>query len=253
MVRPVELEDKVAKAIYGVQINTARELVNKITTDAKDLPELFTRLQTESETAQVLIFSSYLEDKVTSLIKIHLRHLTKAKEDELFGSNGPMSSFGNRLSLSYHLGWISAAQKAKLDAFRKIRNEFAHRAFKVNMSDEKISALFQIVDYDVRKFLIPARAAIASTGEQYKFVSDDEITTNQENLCNLLLLIMNTFLEYFILPIALAYRVSPNDLRSSFDDDDNPVMALHRSVSGAILHLLKRPGTLSEPTTVETQ
>jgi hypothetical protein len=65
MVRPVELKDKVAQAIYGVQINTAREVVNRIAIDAKDLPELFTRLQTESETAQVLIFASYLEDKVT--------------------------------------------------------------------------------------------------------------------------------------------------------------------------------------------
>ena len=243
MVRPVELEDKVAQAIYGAQINTAREVVSKIAIDAKDLPELFARLQTESETAQVLIFSSYLEDKVTLLIKIHLRHLTKTKEDELFGSNGPLNTFGNRLSLSYHLGWLSAGQKAKLDAFRKIRNEFAHQAFKVNMSEEKISALFKIVDYDVRKFLIPVRTAVYSAGGQYKLVSDDEITTNQENLCNFLLLIMNTFLEYFILPIALAYRIGPNDLRNSFDDDDNPVMALHRSVSRTILHLLKRPGT----------
>lgn len=115
------------------------------------------------------------------------------------------------------------------------------------MSDEKISASFQIVDYDVRKFLIPVRVAITSAVQQYQLVSDDEITTNQENLCNFLLLIINKFLEYFILPIALTYRVDPNDLRNSFDDGDNPVMALHRSVSGAILHLVKRSGTLSGP------
>jgi len=79
------LVDKVAKAIYNAQINAAREHVKKINIDIKELPELFRRLKSESETAQILICSSYVEDKIMELIKIHLRHLNKSKEEELFG------------------------------------------------------------------------------------------------------------------------------------------------------------------------
>jgi hypothetical protein len=95
------LVDKVAKAIYNAQIDAAREHVNNINIDVMELPELFRRLKLESETAQILIFSSYVEDKISELIKTHLRHLNKAKEDELFGSNGSLNSFGNRVS--YHI------------------------------------------------------------------------------------------------------------------------------------------------------
>ncbi len=108
------------------------------------------------------MFASYLEDRVLSLIKTRLHHLTSAnEEDAIFGSNGPLSTFGNRLALSYHLGWVDKEQKSKLDAFRKIRNEFAHRAFKLQFSHPDIAGRLAIIDYDVPAFLKRIRAAVA--------------------------------------------------------------------------------------------
>src|ERR1700680_4401644 len=101
----------VATAIYDARIRESRESTNKIQFDCSDLPELFKRLRSESETAQILIFSSFLDDKVTSLIKSHLD--SKNIEDAIFGGNGPLGTFGSRIALSFHLGWLSRTQKKK--------------------------------------------------------------------------------------------------------------------------------------------
>ena len=67
--------DRVANAIYQAQVGQARENVCKLHFDCGNMPDLFQRLASESETAQILIFSSFLEDKVLSLIKLRLFHL----------------------------------------------------------------------------------------------------------------------------------------------------------------------------------
>jgi hypothetical protein len=81
--------DKVAQAIYNSQVESASEHVKSIKIDVRELPELFKRLKNESETAQILILSSYIDDKITYLMKNNLYYLNKEKENEIFGSNGP--------------------------------------------------------------------------------------------------------------------------------------------------------------------
>jgi len=232
--------DEVAEAIYNSQVELACQHVKNINIDVKELPELFKRLRLESETAQILICSSYLEDKVVDLIKAHLLNLNKAREDEIFGSNGPLNSFGNRISLSYHLGWLSLSQKTKLDAFRKIRNEFAHKAFKAKLSDPKIAGLFAAIDYDVRSFISVIRNAPTEDGERVDIITDNDITKESLILCTMVLLIMHTYLEYLLLPVAVSYNISPADLKKAFDYGDNPVMNLNRSVAQTFLELLSR-------------
>jgi hypothetical protein len=56
------LVESVAQAIYMSQVDIARKELEKTTFDLSDFPEIFGRLSQESETAQVLIFGSYLED-----------------------------------------------------------------------------------------------------------------------------------------------------------------------------------------------
>ena len=51
---------------------------------------------------------------------------------------------------------------------------------------------------------------------------------------------MHTYLEYLLLPVALAYKVGPTDFRKAFDDGDNPAMNLNRSVARTFLELLSK-------------
>ncbi len=221
------------------------ENVDKLHFDCGNMPDLFQRLASESETAQILIFSSFLEDKVLSLIKLRLFHLDSVKaEDAIFGSNGPLGTFGSRIALSYQLGWLSPRQKKKLDAFRKIRNEFAHNAFQIRMADKRISDLFGVIDYDVYKFLTPIRAALVTEGEEDPIISDDKITIEQKFLCNLAILADNTFVDFMILPSALAYQVNPNDVLGNYDEGSEIVKGIRRALSETILNILVRPNSV---------
>jgi hypothetical protein len=137
---PEDVVQIAAKGMYDFQLKTAREAIDKTAFDSKDLSHLFARLAGESETAQILIFASYLEDRIRLLIKERLLHIVSQRdEEEIFGGNGPLATFANRLNISYRLGWLSKEQKERLDAFRKIKNDFAHNAFKVTLSDARIS------------------------------------------------------------------------------------------------------------------
>jgi hypothetical protein len=70
-----------ADAAYKATVKKAREDVSKIDFETRLLVSLFLRLKDESETAQILIFSSYLEHSVRLLLKSRLRHLDSARED----------------------------------------------------------------------------------------------------------------------------------------------------------------------------
>ena len=142
--------DRVAKAIYDTQVKEARAHIDRLTFDPQEVEDLARRLQSESQTAQVLIFYSYLDDRIQQLIQLQLRpNQSKAEVDRLFGVNGPLSTFSSRILLAYHLAWLSQDIREKLDAFRKIRNEFAHRAFKIAIDDPSLKPHLAMLNFGI--------------------------------------------------------------------------------------------------------
>jgi DNA-binding MltR family transcriptional regulator len=234
-----KMVEAASKAMYEETVKSARKQVEGINFDSSDFAPLFERLKSESETAQVLIVSSFLEDRVTELIKAHLYHLdSQAKVEEVFGTNGPLSTFGSRLSLSYHLGWLSLKQKKKLDAFKKIRNEFAHRAFKVRLADKAMAAHMATINYDLRSFLKPLRSVLTDEGAPLRIIPDGEITKSQENISNLAFLTFYTFIELLILPTANLFHVDPAHIAHPFSELA-PIKPINRALIRVILGLVE--------------
>ena len=63
--------------------------------------------------------------------------------EELFdGANAPLSSFSNKIKMSYSLGLITQLEYHDINILRRIRNEFAHK-FELNFSfeDQKVSSI----------------------------------------------------------------------------------------------------------------
>jgi DNA-binding MltR family transcriptional regulator len=130
---------------------------------------------------------AYLEDRVTALIRSRLHNVHSGKAaDNLFGTNGTLNTLGNRITLAFHLGWIADEQKLKLNAF-KLRNEFAHNAFKCSFCDDKITSLSKSIDYNVRMIVKPMRA-LRVDKKSIPIVADDEILPKIEILCNFAIL-----------------------------------------------------------------
>lgn len=196
-------------------VSLAIEKVDSKKFDLEDLGDVFTRLQSESEAATVLIFASYFEEKFFSLMSRHMLHISSKKaKDALFGVNGPLNSFYSRATMAFHLGWISASTKLKIDALRKIRNQFAHRAFSASFADAFIEQQFSIICDDLEKQIHPVLHAserwLSTLG--YSIEWETPIEGNARKLCGLALLAQSTFVEMLTIPVSREMRVRSQDL-----------------------------------------
>lgn len=240
-----EMVDRVAKAIFQTQVNFARAEINRFVFDMSDLPNVFRRLKAESETAQILVFGSYLEDRITDILRRKMRHLeTKEAENQLFGPTGPLATFSGRISICFQLDWISEDTKKKLDAFRAIRNEFAHRAFKAKFSDPKIRKNFAIIDYKPERMLEIVREALTAH-EQRILISADELTGAKRDLCNLAYLAEHVFRELIVRPFAIAHRLPEKALWSGdYEQRPSLIQSLYKFLSGAVLAIVSNDVTI---------
>lgn len=78
----------------------------------------------ETRTFCILI-GSFMEDILKSNF-IEIWSIEKSKYSEFFGSNGPLSTFSQRLTIASGLNWLSPNLRKDADLLRKIRNEMAH-------------------------------------------------------------------------------------------------------------------------------
>lgn len=202
------LRDVLAKSLYAHAVQQARAWVDRVPFEPQDVVDLTRKLKTESETAQVLVFFSYLDDRIVSLMCRQLDNVESAKsQDRLFGPMGPLHTFSSRILLSRHLGWLSQERYISLDAFRKLRNEFAHRAFKIDSSDPKIIRLIESLrpnPYDALQHLVSDRV---KSVEGLKGL-----------LPKLVSMTIATFKDLLLLPAGRAFSVSP---QSIYDPESN--------------------------------
>ena len=222
-----------AKAMYEFNLKAACDAIDRLSFDPMEVPTFVNNLKDESETAQVLIFYSYLDDRVKSIIALHMHDLTsQTAQDKLFGTNGPLNTFSSRILLSYHLGWLTVDQKERLEAFRKVRNEFAHRAFQVDFKTPTIASHVARLDY-------------TSTGLFERLSkSVPRIAVHPTVLANLVLLALKTFEQLLVFPIAKTFHVDPYSII-------NKRPALLRTVQHSLTECLLLTGTEQWPAPID--
>lgn len=237
-----QLVERVAEAIYNQAVKHAFVEIEAVPFDVLELPSVFKSLKKESDTGQVLIFGSYLEDRMLSLLKTRMVHLgTKSAEEELFGSNGPLSTFSSRITLCYQLGWLSGDTASRLRTFKGIRNDFAHRAFRMKLSDPSARGKFAHIGGKVDDYISVAREALREDDGASALMESDQIDPALHNLCALAVLADDTFRDLIVRPIALSHNVDPRAFERGFDDSPKLLVTLTRQLSAALLELLVSP------------
>ncbi|UDL90283.1 hypothetical protein LGH82_02545 [Mesorhizobium sp. PAMC28654] len=231
--------DAAVKAMYDHQVGVAKSAIDKTKFDSSAMPNIFRRLHKESETSQVLVVSSYIEDRVTNLFQNQLVDLnSEAAKDRLFGSNGPLGTFGGRITMAYHLGWLTKGTVDRLSNFRKVRNIFAHKAFSASYTDQRVRELF--VPLVGALELFDSRAVVAAieldNSQGVRRVS--EATEPERYLCSLALLAGDVFRELLVMPEAVRHRVSPGDIASSYDAQPQVLAELLRNMVRCALEIL---------------
>jgi DNA-binding MltR family transcriptional regulator len=193
--------DAAAKAFYDFQLTAARNHIDGLRLPDWNVDEFVQRLRDESPTAQILIFYSYLDELIQDVLRLNMFNLdSQTKIERVFGTNGPLATFSGRILIAYHLGWLDETQKNKLEAFRKLRNIFAHRASKIRIDDPEAAPLMSVIDYAPSGMFERIAQAVPT------------ITFTANLLCNLVALALSTFEQLIAFPIARTYHIDPADL-----------------------------------------
>jgi DNA-binding MltR family transcriptional regulator len=101
-----------------------------------------TDLVEESDRGCVLVAAAMLEESLEKIFRIafNAKHTSKALQDSLFDSNGPLATLSAKIRLAYALGFIPSDVYRDLEDVRKLRNEAAHTAKDFNFLDDSVGA-----------------------------------------------------------------------------------------------------------------
>ncbi|GAB3536276.1 hypothetical protein [Photobacterium alginatilyticum] len=93
-------------------------------------------ISAESDRGAVILSASILDATLEELLKGFLLDPVN-KKDELFsGPYAPLGSFSAKIEMCYRLGIIKKEVRSKLNKFKAIRNDFAHRLDTARLDDE---------------------------------------------------------------------------------------------------------------------
>lgn len=224
-----KIVDRMAEALYKHALQEAKKAIDSHGFDAKDLVEISKKMSSETMTAKVIVFGSYIEEKTVDLMKIHLSKINSKEEEEcIFGFNGPLGTFSARINMAYFLGWIPKGLQKDLHAFRKIRNAFAHEAYKISISDQKVSSLVDSIDVDIDKEISNINKAISPN----KMSSD--LSADERFIFKMIYVAGMTFTCFLAGPAAKAFRVQPRSLLADFDSMPEVFKEIRRNMARSL-------------------
>jgi DNA-binding MltR family transcriptional regulator len=94
-------------------------------------------LSQESDRGCALFAAAYLDTALADMLRASLVK-NKKMDDDLFESQGPLSTFSAKIKLAYYLGKLSPSERRDLDTIRSIRNDFAHHAATIDFDSQSI-------------------------------------------------------------------------------------------------------------------
>lgn len=145
--------NRVAIALFKQSIQQARKESSNLKFDMSDSITIFRKLSSETDTGIAIITSAYFDECLKNIFTLHLGNISKKDQNSLFDFNGPLGTFSSRIRLSHALNFISNNTNVRLNAFRKIRNDFAHKPFGFSFNQEDVKKRISDIDVNHKVFM----------------------------------------------------------------------------------------------------
>lgn len=124
-----------------------RDLSSLISHD--DDIEFMQNINTIDDRSVAIRSTAYLEMMLKSIIRFKICKQGEVPFSEVFTNHGaPLSSFDSKIIIAYAAGIITDEQKIYLNAFRVIRNHFAHTVSFAKLSEPLVIKELQKIDFE---------------------------------------------------------------------------------------------------------
>lgn len=219
-----EAVERVAKALYQVQVNSARDGVAAVKFDLDEMRRVMDVAIAESDRAAAILLFAYAEDMMIEGIRLHVNGNVKGGFQSLVAPNGLLATASDRITFLAALRWISQSTYAAVNLLRGIRNRFAHHVVCDSFDDRVVSGMVTSLPDFERP--LTEKMGITFTGRR------------QVYLARALLTVHRVMHEIAILPHAISQHVDPRDVGGPFDESPANIHELGLTAADCILKLL---------------
>lgn len=124
----------------AVEDQIFREIDEENTARPDELKAFFEEIWSETDRAFAIVAHSYMDERTKELFEAALNPEISGGVKSLVGPMQPLGTASARVQVAAGLFWLSKSTYCDATLFRKIRNDFAHKAFLNGLADEQISA-----------------------------------------------------------------------------------------------------------------
>lgn len=122
-------DDLAVRFEHGLAAAAANQLAQRTPPDQNALIDYFVSLEMqESNRALPVLAFSYLDEQFRLMMLQSMEPMSKSREKDLFGPNGPLGTSSARISLSESIGWLTPDLASSFHRLRQIRNHFGHNS-----------------------------------------------------------------------------------------------------------------------------
>lgn len=228
------LLDRVAEAIYRVQVENAAALVAQYDFQLDRLQRVFNVIPSESDRSLAVLVFALAEDLMLCGLEFNMKANCPKGWETATSGNGVLATASDRISILELLAWITPAVASQLRLMKNIRNHFAHHADVNGFADQKIAGWVSSMEPSEKPIidLIPEdrRGEMPPHSPREQFVIRATVA------------IISLVTDIAVLPAASAFKVLPRDVigGGDFDKLPDPLKQLRRVAADVALTCMPR-------------
>lgn len=129
---------RVAAAIYGVAVKSARDQVDAFDFQLSRITSVFNVAASESDRSASILLFALAEDLMLHALRHNMKGNCSGGWDAVTSGNGVLATASDRITILELLRWIRPKTGAQIRLIKSIRNRFAHHSEVSGFEDPKI-------------------------------------------------------------------------------------------------------------------
>ena len=119
--------------------------LSRLRLDPTRINDFLIEVNSGTDRAVAVVWGSLVEDALRDKLVKKMKHLNSDEMTNLFGSSGPLSTFGGKIMIAHGSNFIDKEQERELYIVKEIRNAFAHALTHVSFETSEVAAACELL------------------------------------------------------------------------------------------------------------